>query len=105
MENLQKGLQGHREEARPPATVAVVACRYCGQPIVWTWTGKAFMPVDVRPSDRGTFVLVPRDNGRSPQSEYVGKDSGKEAHESHFATCPKADVARDHAKLRRRQNR
>lgn len=87
---------------RPP----VVACRSCGDSIIWcrTDTG-AKMPVNLESDEHGNVRLTVR--GSAPPLATVvsagGREPGQKLYRSHFATCRRVEVHRE--KLAKRQGR
>lgn len=76
----------------------VVACRSCGNGMIWTTTTKGKpMPVDWKATPNGSFRLRRIPDEPTPIAEYVPpaeRFSDVQLHDSHFATCPKADLFR-----------
>lgn len=102
MADLQERGQSDGAGNGETSPLTPVACRYCGAPVIWTWTGKAYMPIDPRPHPEGRWELQPYLGGRAPRVVYFGARTRADLYNSHFATCPKADVARSIAKEKRR---
>jgi len=63
-------------------------CRSCEAEIEWAQTdaGK-MMPLDAKPTDDGTFVLI---GGKTRKANQGDLELRRPLHTSHFATCPNA---------------
>ena len=99
---MEESVQRNDSPARAPSPLTPVACRYCGRPVIWAKTEKSFGPFDPKPHLDGTFELRIVQEERVPRAIYVGRYASNLAYTSHFATCPKADHARQAAKDKRR---
>jgi hypothetical protein len=81
-------------------TMRPLACRSCGDPVVWCKTGKGRMQVDAEPVDNGNIEVV-RWEGSTPVIAVHGKDfewpEGVDRYVSHFVTCVDAESWRKRA--------
>ena len=99
---MEESVQRNDSPARAPSPLEPVACRYCGRPVIWAKTEKSFGPFDPQAHLDGTFELKVLPDEKVPRAIYVGRYGSNLAYTSHFATCPKADHARQAAKEKRR---
>lgn len=79
------------------STYRAVPCRSCERWVIWAFSEAGNrMPVDAKPSPKGTVDLVPRPGSKTPTAVVVPPEqrSRKVLRTAHHATCPQGDTWR-----------